>query len=179
MAVAKRAIALSMRVIAYDPYIDSEEVSRHGIELVGSLEELLGQSDIVSVHAPKTPETVHLMNLKAFAQMKPTAYLVNTARGPIVEEGALINALENGLIAGAALDVFEEEPWPASSALREMNNVVFTPHTASYTDASFERLSQRVSESAVHVLTGHWPRYVANKAIANKLELMACPDPPS
>ena len=177
-AVAKRAKALSMRVIAYDPYADADVALKHEIELVGSLGELLEQSDIVSLHTPKTPETVHLMNNEAFEKMKPTAFLVNTARGPIVEEEALINALNNDLIAGAALDVFEEEPWIASSALREMDNVIFTPHSASYSDASFERLSQRVAQSAVHVLTGCWPRYVANTAILDKIELNDCPDPP-
>lgn len=176
-ALAKRAQALSMRVIGYDPYIDPAVAVAHGIELVGSLEDLLAQSDVVSLHTPATPETRQMINAERLAQMKPTAYLVNTARGSIVDQPALIDALQRGVIAGAGLDVFDEEPWESDSPLRTMDNVVLTPHSASYSDASFERLSQRVAQSVVHVLSGQWPRFVANKGILDQLDLAPCPDP--
>ena len=176
-AFAKRAQALSMRVIAYDPYIDPSVPAALGIELIESLEDLLRQSDVVSLHTPATPETRQMINAERLSQMKPTAYLVNTARGSIVDQPALIDALERGVIAGAGLDVFEEEPWVSDSPLRTMDNVVHTPHSASYSDASYERLSTRVGQSVVHVLTGHWPRFVANKGILEQLDLAECPDP--
>ncbi|MCZ6706646.1 MAG: NAD(P)-dependent oxidoreductase, partial [Chloroflexi bacterium] len=103
--------------------------------------------------------------------MKPTAHLVNTSRGPTVDEVALVDALERGEIAGAGLDVFEQEPLRADSPLTTMDNVVLTPHSASYSDFAFQLLSRRVGESVVDVLSGHWPRFVANKGILNALEL--------
>ncbi len=178
-AFAKRAQSLSMRVIAYDPYIEPAAARAAGIDLVDSLDALLAQSDVVSVHTPLRLETRHLIDAHAFATMKPTAYLINTARGPIVDEAALVDALQRGEIAGAGLDVFEQEPVPADSPLRAMDNVVLTPHSASYSDHAFRLLSRRVAQSAVHVLGGHWPRFVANREIRDKLELEPCPDPPA
>ena len=170
-ALAKRAAALSMRVIGFDPYIDPELAQAAGIELVPTLPDLLAQSDVVSVHAPLSDETRHIIDAAALAAMKPTAHLVNTSRGPTVDEVALVDALERGEIAGAGLDVFEQEPLRADSPLTAMDNVVLTPHSASYSDFAFQLLSRRVGESVVDVLSGHWPRFVANKGILNALEL--------
>lgn len=170
-AMAKRARALSMRVIGFDPYVSAEAVETAGIELVPTLEVLLHEADVVSVHAPLTEQTRHIIDAAAFAQMKPSAFLVNTSRGPTVDEEALIEALREGRIAGAGLDVFEHEPLPGDSPLTEMDNVVLTPHSASYSDFAFQLLSRRVGESVVDVLSGHWPRFVANPAIRERLEL--------
>ena len=178
-AFAKRALALSMRVIAYDPYLEPAAAERAGIELIATLDELLQQADVVSVHAPLTPQTRHIIDADALAKMKPTAYLINTSRGPTVDEAALIAALQEGRIAGAGLDVFEKEPLPLESPLRRLDNVVLTPHSASYSDHAFRLLSRRVADSAVHVLSGQWPRFVANKGILKKLDLKPCPDPPN
>ena len=133
----------------------------------------------MSVHAPLTPQTRHIIDADALAKMKPTAYLINTSRGPTVDEAALIAALQKGRIAGAGLDVFEKEPLPLESPLRRLDNVVLTPHSASYSDHAFRLLSRRVADSAVHVLSGQWPRFVANKGILKKLDLKPCPDPPN
>ncbi len=170
-AMAKRGHALSMRVIGFDPYIAPETAKAAGIELVPSLEALLGESDVVSVHAPLTEQTRHLIGAGALAQMKRSAFLVNTSRGPTVDEEALIEALREGRIAGAGLDVFEREPLSGDSPLTEMDNVVLTPHSASYSDFAFRLLSRRVGESVVDVLSGHWPRFVANPQIREKLKL--------
>jgi D-3-phosphoglycerate dehydrogenase len=170
-AFARKAQALGMQVLAYDPYADLAQLDALGIKLVTELDELLAQSDIVSVHAPLTAETHHLINAQALAKMQDSAYLLNTARGPVVDEVALIDALQTGQIAGAGLDVFEREPLPADSPLTSMDNVVLTPHSASYSDYAFRLLSRRVAESVVDVLQGHWPRFVANPAVRTQLQL--------
>ena len=148
-----------------------------GIELLPSLEAVLSQSDVVSVHAPHTPETEHMIDAAALARMKPSAYLLNTARGPVIDEAALIAALQSGAIAGAGLDVFEQEPMTTDNPLRSMDNVVLTPHTAYYSDHASATIIRRAAESMAHVLTGHWPRFVANKGVLGKLDLKPCPDP--
>ena len=172
-AFARKAQALQMQVLAYDPYLDPARAAALNIALVSSLDELLVQSDVVSIHAPLTPETRHLINAATLAQMKPSAYLLNTARGLIVDEQALIAALQKGQIAGAGLDVFEQEPLPADSPLTGMDNVVLTPHSASFSDYAFQLLSRRVAESVVDVLEGYWPRFVANPAVRDKVQLQA------
>ena len=170
-AFARKARALHMRVIAYDPYLDPARGDALGITLMSSLEELLKQSDIVSIHAPLTPETRHMINAETLKKMKRSAYLLNTARGPVVEEEALILALQSGRIAGAGLDVFENEPLSADNPLTRLDNVVLTPHSASYSDYAFQLLSRRVAESVIDILEGYWPRFVANPAVREKVHL--------
>ena len=178
-AFAKRAQALSMQIIGYDPYLDVSLAEAAGITLRPSLETVLEDSDVVSIHTPLTPETHHLLDAAALGRMKPSAYLVNTSRGPVIEEVALVEALRQGVIAGAGLDVFEQEPLVADSPLRGLEGVVLTPHSASYSDYAFALLARRVAQSAMHVLTGHWPRFVANAGVREKLDLLPCPDPPA
>ena len=126
----RRLVPLDVRVIAYDPYVPAERAAPLGVEMV-SLEDLMAQSDYISVHTPLLPDTRHMINAEMIALMKPTAYLINTSRGPVVDEKALIDALLGEKIAGAGLDVFETEPLPADSPLMAMENVVLVPHTAS------------------------------------------------
>ena len=133
------------------------------------LDEVLRQSDYVSVHVPLTPETRHLIDARALSLMKPTAYLINTSRGPIVDEAALIAALQGGQIAGAGLDVFEVEPLPADSPLLKMDNVVLTPHTASYADETFRIMRRRVGEEAARALRGQMPNTPVNPQVRPKL----------
>jgi D-3-phosphoglycerate dehydrogenase len=159
-ATAKRAAAFDLEVIAWDPYASDFT----GAQRVDTLDELLARSDFVSVHTPLTPETHHLVNADVLAKMKPTAYLVNTSRGPVVDEAALVDALRAGTIAGAGLDVFEVEPLPAGSPLAELDNVVLLPHSASYSDRAFADLRRRVAEAAVEVCVhGRWPQFVPNR----------------
>jgi D-3-phosphoglycerate dehydrogenase len=112
------------------------------------------------------------MGEKEFRQMKPTAYFINTARGPIVDEPALIKALQEKWIAGAGLDVFEKEPIDADNPLLKMDNVVVTPHCASYSDAAFKLLRTSVGQEAARVLSGRWPRNVVNKTVEPKVKLV-------
>jgi D-3-phosphoglycerate dehydrogenase len=158
--VAPKAKAFGLRVIAYDPYAPADVLARAGVEHV-DFSQLLKQSDYVSIHTPLVPETRGLFNAEAFLQMKPTAYLINTARGPIVDEAALARALDAGQLAGAALDVMPQEP-PVGSPLIGRDNVIITPHTSFYSEESLLELQRKASEEVVSVLTGQPPRNPVN-----------------
>jgi D-3-phosphoglycerate dehydrogenase len=159
--VAPKAQAFGLRVVAHDPFVPAAVFGAAGVESVG-FSELLGLSDYVSVHTPLMPETRGLFGADAFAQMKPTAYLVNTARGPIVDEAALARALDAGRLAGAALDVMEQEP-PVNSPLVGRDNVIITPHTSFYSEESLVDLQTRAAEEVVRVLSGEAARNPVNQ----------------
>jgi D-3-phosphoglycerate dehydrogenase len=158
--VAPKAQAFNMKVVAYDPYVPAPVMEKAGVGRV-EFAELLKVSDYVSIHSPLLPETRHLFNADVFRQMKPGALLVNTARGPIVDEAALAAALDAKQIAGAALDVLEQEP-PTSSPLFGRDNVILTPHTSFYSVESLEELQTKAAEEVVRVLAGQAPRNPVN-----------------
>ena len=170
---AKKASCFGLRILGFDPYLDEATAKKHEITLMG-LPELLRESDFISIHAPLTKETRHMIGENEFKLMKPSAYLINTARGPVIDEAALIKALGEGRIAGAGLDVFEKEPkdMDVDNPLLKMDNVVVTPHSASYSDASHERLRTSVGQEAARVLAGRWPRNVVNRAVKPKIHLL-------
>ena len=149
--VADRALGLKMKVIASDPVISAEEAKALGVELV-SFDELLTRADFVSIHTPLVPSTKYLFNDAAFAKMKKNALLVNAARGGIVEEAALVRALESKKIRGAALDVFEKEPLPADHPLLKLENVVLAPHLGASTDEAQERVGVQIAHQIVAFL---------------------------
>jgi D-3-phosphoglycerate dehydrogenase len=155
------------RILAFDPYVTADEAKMLGVELV-QLAELLHDADFVCVNCPLTPETRHLIGPPELDLMKPTAYLVNTARGPIVDEAALALALAEGSIAGAALDVFEEEPLPAASPLRSLENVVLSPHAIAWTDELVALNGSGACESVLAVLRGEVPRHVVNTDVLDR-----------
>jgi len=167
----RKAQCFGLRILGYDPYVDKSLAKEYGITLV-SLPELLKESDFVSVHTFLSEETRHLMGEKEFKQMKPTAYFINTARGPVVDEPALIKALQEKRIAGAGLDVFEKEPVDLDNPLLKMDNVVVTPHSASYSDAAFKRPRIIMLQEAARVLSGRWPKNVVNKTVKPKVNLV-------
>jgi len=152
-AVAKRCQGFAMRVLVHDPMVEARAIEHLGCEPVG-FEALLGAADFVSVHAPLTPATRHLVNATALARMKPSAFIVNTARGPLIEEAALAGALEAGTIAGAGLDVFEVEPLPMESPLRRLDNVVFSPHVAGLSDAAVTAMAEKCVDNILDYLAG-------------------------
>jgi D-3-phosphoglycerate dehydrogenase len=158
--VAPKAKAFGLRVIASDPFIPPDVFARERVERV-EFPELLRQSDFVSIHTPLLPETRGLFNADAFRQMKPTAYIINTARGPIVDEAALAHALDAGQLAGAALDVMPQEP-PVGSPLLGRDDVIITPHTSFYSEESLVELQRKAAEEVVAVLTGRAPRNPVN-----------------
>jgi len=164
--VAPKAKAFGLRVVAHDPYVPAEIFTRAGVESV-EFSQLLKLSDYVSVHTPLSPETRGLFGADAFRQMKPTAYLINTARGPIVDELALARALDAGHLAGAALDVMAQEP-PVSSPLVGRGNVILTPHTSFYSEESLVDLQVKAAEEVVRVLTGQAPRNPVNPEVLQR-----------
>ncbi len=168
--MARRAQAFGMRVIACDPYVSELEITGAGVEPV-SFGELLERSDYISIHSPHNEETEHAFDADAFARMKPTGVVVNTARGPIIDEGALINALQNGEIAGAGLDVLEQEPPELDNPLFGMENVVITPHVASATTRMRPETRRRVGREVALVLRGRWPMSCVNPTVLPKITL--------
>jgi len=159
-ALAPKAQAFGLRVLAHDPFVGRDVFASRRVEGVG-LDELLATSDFVSVHAPLTPQTRGLIDASALAKMKPGAFIINTARGPLIDEKALIAALDSGRIGGAALDVLETEPPPKDSALIGRPNVVLTPHTAFYSVEALEELQIKCATDVARVLSGRAPVYPA------------------
>ena len=162
--LVKKLQGFEFKVLAYDPYLPAAEGAKTGVELV-ELPVLLAQADFISIHAPLTDQTRHIINADALKLMKPTAFLVNTSRGALVDTIALYEALKNNLIGGAGIDVHEVEPLPADYCLFELNNVVISDHAGWYSEESIEALQRIATESAVAVLTGKRPASVVNPEV--------------
>jgi phosphoglycerate dehydrogenase-like enzyme len=157
--VAAIGRAFGMRVVAWSPHLDHSTAAAEGVEAF-SLEELLRTSDVVSIHVALKPETRGLIDAPRIGLMKRTAYLINTARGPIVSESALVEALEEKRIAGAGLDVFDQEPLPAGHPLTALSNVVLTPHIGWPTDDGYARFASAAADVLIAYLDGHeFPRF--------------------
>ena len=161
--VALRAKGFQMKVVAYDPYWPTEFADEQGIEQL-EIEELLQVSDVVSLHVPLIPQTKWMIQEKTLGLMKPSAILINAARGGIVKETDLYQALKNKVIAGAGLDVFENEP-PTDSALLELDNVVLTPHTAAFTFEGMNNMSVGVVEQLIEYYRGNKPVHMVNPQV--------------
>lgn len=155
-------VGLGMRVVAFDPYVPAEQATALGVTLYADLYEMLSVSDFVSLHCPPTPETRKLINSQALAAMKRSAFLINSARGAIVDEADLIAALQDGVIAGAGLDVFDPEPPSPSNPLLYMENVVATPHTAGFTESTLREMGLGVAREVLDVLRGVRPANLVN-----------------
>lgn len=163
-AFARRVAALETTVIACDPYVDDRRFAALGVERV-SLEAVAERSDYVSVHTLLNDETRHLIGEAFFRRMKPSAFLINTSRGPVVDERALVRALEERRLAGAALDVWEQEPVAADSPLLRMDNVIATPHAAYFSSPAVAQVPRRCGEEIARVLTGQRPLNVVNAEV--------------
>ena len=160
-AVARRAAAFEMQVIAYDPFLTTEQAAEHGVRLAG-LPELLAESDVISVHVLLVPETRGLIGRAQLATMKPGAILLNVARGGLVDEDALAEALREGRLAGAAIDVYSTEPMAADNPLRDAPNTVLTPHLGASTAEAQARAGVEVAEQVLLALSGVTPPYAVN-----------------
>ncbi len=167
---ARRAAAFGLHVIAYDPYVSELTISDAGVEPV-SFNELLERSDYISVHAPHNEETHHLVNADAFAKMKETVIIVNTSRGPIIDEQSMIAALQSNAIAGAGLDVLEQEPPATDNPLLQMENVIVTPHVASATSRMRPETRRRVGREVALVMKGRWPMSCVNPTVMPRVPL--------
>jgi D-3-phosphoglycerate dehydrogenase len=162
-AVAPKAKAFGLRVVSHDPYVPPAALAAAGVEGV-SFEKLLEISDFVSVHAPLTPATRGLFNAEVFGKMKKGAFLINTARGPLIDEEALVAALDSGQLGGAALDVVAVEPLPKESRLIGRDNVILTPHTAFYSVEALNELQTKCAADVARVLSGEKPVYPVKAA---------------
>jgi phosphoglycerate dehydrogenase-like enzyme len=160
---ANRARAFGMNILAYDPFVSRDNVylAELRVDLV-SLEDLPRQSDVVSCHLPATPATSRILNRKRFQLMKPTAYFINTSRGDVVEEAALLEVLQSGAIAGAALDVRDSEP-PVPGELEKLSNVLLIPHIAALTREAQDRVTRAICDDVSRVLEGKPPINAVNK----------------
>jgi len=159
------------RIIASDPYVPQTVGDLHGVQMV-DLETLLAESDFISVHTPSNEETHHLINEATLAKMKPSAVLINTSRGPVVDEAALNAALESGQIAAAGIDVADEEPLPADSPLLQRDNILITPHFAGYSEVSDAAAAFRWPDNIVRVLSGRQPHGLANPDVIKTIAVL-------
>lgn len=169
-ALAKKAQAFGLNVIAYDPYIPEETANRLNVRLT-KLNDLFRQSDYISVHAPLTKSTRGMISKEQFDLAKKDLFIVNTARGPVIDETALIAALQAKKIAGAALDVTEHEPIQKDHPLLKMENVIITPHVAWYSEESEHELKRKTAQNVVDVLSGYYPNYLVNQDVKEKIKL--------
>jgi D-3-phosphoglycerate dehydrogenase len=162
-SVSRKVIAaFNMRVMGYDPYVDAEKLAGYGVQKVDLLEEMLPLCDFVTVHCSGGAETRHMINTSTLTSMKPGAYLINTARGTIVDEAALVEALRSGRIAGAAIDVYDPEPPRPGNPLLHMDNVIVTPHFCAMTEESLYNMATTVAQGVLDVLEGRMPQYLVN-----------------
>ena len=160
--VAEKAHGLGLQIIAHDPYIALDPDIEHKVELV-DLDTLFSKSDYISLHTPLTETSRHIINAAALERMKPSAYLINTARGELIDDAALLNAVRSSSIAGAALDVLSVEPPPADSPLLQEESILITPHGAWYSEASKLDVRRKAIEDVVRVLTGRKPLSPVNQ----------------
>jgi D-3-phosphoglycerate dehydrogenase len=165
--VFRLARPFGMSFIAHDPYADPKVAKELGVRLVG-LEDLFREADVLSVSCPLNDQTHHIVNAERLALMKPTAYLINTARGPVIDEVALTRVLQAGGIAGAGLDVFEQEPSPADNPLYQLDNVLLTPHALCWTDQCFAGIGAADVKAVFDVMHGRVPTGIVNREIVER-----------
>jgi len=164
-----KAKGFEMRVLALDPYVPASVFDEYGVEAV-PLDYLIENSDFLSVHAAFTSDARHMLGAEQFQRMKPTAYVINCARGEFIDEAALYQALSRGEIAGAALDVIQEERMLPDHPLLKLDNVIITPHTAYYSEESLARMRRRPFEEIERMVNGQWPQWLLNSEVKKKFE---------
>jgi D-3-phosphoglycerate dehydrogenase len=169
--VARKLSGFELSMLAFDPYADGSEFDRLHVRSV-DLDALLQESDFVSVHCPLTPATFHLFDAQRLQRMRPHAVLVNTSRGPVIDEQALVRALREGWIGGAGLDVLEQEPPAPDNPLFALPNAVITPHIAGYSDEYLDRSWQFSVQTALDLASGKWPRSCVNRDVRPRWTLV-------
>lgn len=162
--LARKAAALDLQLVAHDPWVADEEIRAAGVEPV-SLDEALARADFVSLHTPLTEETQHLLNAERLARIKPGAFVINTARGALIDQDALLHALQSGRVSGAGLDVFVPEHLPAGHPLPAQPGVIATPHTAFYSEESVRELQRLAAQNVADILSGKRPADVVNAEV--------------
>ncbi len=162
--VAKRMLSFGLKVVAYDPYLPDEAFEAAGVTRAATQDEVFAQADILSLNLPLTDETKHVVNRESIRKMKDHVFIINTARGPLIDQKALLEALRSGKVCGAGIDVFEEEPLPADHPLCAMENVIITPHAAYYSKDSLPELEAKSLDEVLRALRGEPARILYNKA---------------
>jgi len=162
-----RCKALGMNILAYDPYIDKQQFNGDSIRFCDSLDEIFSKADIVTLHVPNIPETRGMVTKQLIYLMKPTAYIINTSRGEVIDQDALVEALKERRIAGAALDVFHKEPLESDDPLLELDNVILTPHVAALTKESGVKMAVEAVKQVIDCLEGRIPKYIVNRRELN------------
>lgn len=168
MVARRAAAAFNMKAIAFDPYITPEKAREMGVTLCAAMDDIFRQADVVSLHTPLTPETRRFVDAVRLRMMKPTAFLVNFSRGEVIDEKALYDALKTGVIAGAAIDVYDPEPPLKDNPLFELDNIILSPHSAALTGECVIRMATGAAEGVVDVLAGRRPQFVVNPEVLNK-----------
>jgi len=166
-AVAERAKPFGMEIITSDPFITPEVAEEHGVRLV-SFEEMLRTSDFLSIHVPLSEKTKGMFSTREFDLMKPSVVIINTARGPLIDEDALIKAMQSGKVSYAGLDVLVQEPPAKDNPLLKMENTVITPHIAWYSDHSLQVMGEKVARAIINVFSGRIPDAVLNPDVLKK-----------
>ena len=165
MVARRAAAAYNMKAIAFDPYVTPEKAREMGVTLMSAMDDVFRQADVVSLHTPLTPETRRLVSADRLRLMKPTAFLVNFSRGEVIDEKALYDALKAGVIAGAAIDVYDPEPPLDDNPLFELDNILLSPHSAALTGECVIRMATGAAEGVVDVLSGRRPQFVVNPEV--------------
>ncbi|MDN5276198.1 MAG: D-3-phosphoglycerate dehydrogenase / 2-oxoglutarate reductase [Clostridiales bacterium] len=165
--VLVRCKALGMNILAYDPYIDKQQFNGDSIRFCDSLDEIFSKADVVTLHVPNIPETRGMVTKQLIYLMKPTAYIINTSRGEVIDQDALVEALKERRIAGAALDVFHKEPLESDDPLLELDNVILTPHVAALTKESGVKMAVEAVKQVIDCLEGRIPKYIVNRRELN------------
>ncbi|MGE5576100.1 MAG: hydroxyacid dehydrogenase [Syntrophothermus sp.] len=161
----KASLGFNMKILGFDPMLSAEKIAGMGVQPVESLDELLRQSDFVSLHVPLTPETKGLIGVRQLALMKPSAFLLNAARGGVVDEQALYDALKRNAISGAGLDVFQDEPVPVDNPLLSLDNIIVTPHSAALTAECVVRMATGAAQAISDALKGKRPEFIINPEV--------------
>ena len=168
MVARRAAAAYNMKVIAFDPYIRPETADRLGVSILARMDDVFGQADVVSLHTPLTPETRGLVNEAKLRLMKPTSFLINFSRGEVVDEKALCMALRSGVIAAAAIDVYDPEPPLKDNPIFALENILLSPHSAALTEECVIRMATGAAEGIVDVLSGKKPQYIVNPDVYHR-----------
>jgi D-3-phosphoglycerate dehydrogenase len=165
MVARRAAAAYNMKVIAFDPYVKPETARQMGVSLLAQMDDVFRQADVVSLHTPLTPETRGFVNGAKLRLMKPTAFLINFSRGEVVNEKALCEALKSGVIAAAAIDVYDPEPPLKDNPLFALENILLSPHSAALTQECVIRMATGAAEGIVDLLLGKRPQFVVNPEV--------------
>ncbi|SKC36138.1 hydroxyacid dehydrogenase [Maledivibacter halophilus] len=166
--LAEKLKALGVKLIAFDPFVNSDMAHKMGIELVDNIDKIFSKSDFISVHVPLNEKTKGMIGKQEFSKMKKDAYFINVARGPIVNEKDLYEALKEKVIKGAAIDVFEQEPPASNNPLFQLENILISPHNAALTDEALIAMATHSAQGVVDYLNGKKPKYIVNPEVLNK-----------